>query len=274
MAKQHLTWDFTLYEDIDDYNKVRDKLKEHCKKWSFQLEKGEETGKLHYQGRMTMKTKTTIVGLNKLFGYKEWHVSITSTENKDNDYYTCKQDTRINGPWKDTDKDDYIPRDIRNIKELRPWQKELLTLMTTEHDREIYVIYDTTGNIGKTIFTRWMMCNNIAEILPCVNDCKDIMRLAYDIGPKGCYMFDMPRAMNKDRLFQLYSAIETLKGGFCYDDRYKYNRRLFDPPNICIFTNKEPDREMLSRDRWNVFIVENNHLKEYQSDNDFLGATL
>lgn len=274
MTKQLTSWDFTLYEDLDDHEKVIKQLNEHCKKWSFQLEKGTESGKLHYQGRLKLKVKGTITAINKLFTYKQWHLTPTSEENKDNDFYVIKCETRISGPWRDNDKDNYIPIDIRRINELYPWQKELKEKLTTYNERAVHVIFDPVGKKGKSIFTRYMMAHNLGEIIPFCNDYKDVMRMAYCMGNKQCYMIDMPRAINKEKLYQLYGAIETLKSGFCYDDRYEYKRRLMDPPNVCIFTNKEPDFGLLSQDRWRVYTIDDKkelieYLVEDSPDVDF-----
>ena len=75
-----------------------------------------------------------------------------------------------------------------------------------------------------------------------------------------CYLIDMPRAMNKERLYGLFSAVESIKDGFAYDDRYHYKEKLFDCPNIWMFTNVEPDMGMLSRDRWRFYEVKDNEL--------------
>lgn len=75
----------------------------------------------------------------------------------------------------------------------------------------------------------------------------------------------MPRAINKEKLYQFFSGIETLKSGYCYDDRYKFTKRLFDRPRICIFTNVEPDETLLSKDMWRIWTVIDNQLKPYKN---------
>lgn len=73
----------------------------------------------------------------------------------------------------------------------------------------------------------------------------------------------MPRAINKEKLAQFFAGIETLKSGYCYDDRYKFNRRLFDRPRICVFTNVEPDLKLLSKDMWKLWTVTDGQLVNY-----------
>lgn len=105
------TWNFSGDErelnDFDFWLKLdKDKidlfLQEHCKKWAFQLERGKKTGRYHFQGRFSLKEKTRLSGLVKLLPGA--HFSKTSNENRTNTFYVEKTDTRVDGPWKDTDK--------------------------------------------------------------------------------------------------------------------------------------------------------------------------
>lgn len=259
-------WDFTIH-NVKPVDELRELLSEHCKKYCFQLEKGEKTGKEHYQGRISLKTKKRQSEAVKLFAGWKCHLSPTSTTNRDNDFYVTKEETRIEGPF--TDKNyKYIPRDVRGVKTLFAWQEKLKKKLLTYNERVIDVVYDTVGNNGKTTFARYMMIHHEAELLPFCNDYKDIMRMAYDVGEKRIYLIDAPRAIEKDRLRQFYAAAETLKTGFAYDDRHTYKKRLFDPPRICIFTNKLPKMSYLSADRWNIWQIKDRKLVEYEENEE------
>ena len=50
-------WDFTLPGDFGDKETLNNWLREKCKKWTYQLEKG-ASGYIHYQGRISLKNKT------------------------------------------------------------------------------------------------------------------------------------------------------------------------------------------------------------------------
>jgi len=274
MTKQEspcCVWDLTLPESQEINRKViptelLNWMKKHCKKWCFQLEKGNE-GYRHFQCRMSLKTK---VRLNQVVGYLKsdnliGHLSRTSTENRDNCFYVCKEETRIDGPWKDTDKEIYIPRQVREIKEWLPWQKTCMLLLSTWDTRAIHVILDPEGNIGKSTFTTFMGCTNRAVQVPFVNDYKEIMQIVLDEDKLNAYIIDMPRGMEKSKLLQLYSGIETIKNGFAYDPRYHYKKQYFDCPNVLVFTNILPDHKLLSPDRWHVWQVVNNELAEIKN---------
>lgn len=258
-------WDFTLYEDLVDERVVIDELEKSCKGWVFQLEKGERNGRIHYQGRLNLKTKARKNSCLKLFKWKDWRISPTYTESVETDFYVTKEETRLKGPWSDKDeKPIYIPRDIREIgHSLLPWQERLIKMIQIYELRKIYVVYDPTGNKGKTIFGRYCMCYGLGQIIPFVNNFKDMMRMVMDMKKDKCYIIDMPRAISKDKLNELYAGIEMIKSGYAYDDRYKFKQELFDPPCVVVFTNQEPDRSLLSEDRWDVYAIASDNLVRY-----------
>lgn len=252
-------YDFTLHiskENIvtkDDLIKI---FKKHCKKWCFQLEIGEKTGAIHYQGRVSWGKKVRTPGAIKNFLPYKVFCRPTSSVNRDNMFYVMKDETRAEGPWSDTDPIPlYIPRDVRKVEKLREWQEILKTIVSGDEDRMIRYVYDPDGMNGKSTFTRWMMCMGLAEMIPYANDFKDIMRMVMDIPESKCYIFDLPRAINKDRLYGLYAGIEMAKTGYAFDDRYTFKRKIFDPPQIIIFSNRKPDMDMLSPDRWDLYTL-------------------
>lgn len=69
---------------------------------------------------------------------------------------------------------------------------------------------------------------------------------------------DLPRAMNKDRLNGIYTAIEQIKKGKLYDMRYKYQEFWIDSPNIWVYQNVDVDLDYLSRDRWKCWSINGN----------------
>ena len=74
---------------------------------------------------------------------------------------------------------------------------------------------------------------------------------------------DLPRAMDKTRLYGIYTAIEQIKSGWVYDVRNSWKEWDFDSPHIWVTTNAAPDLEMLTIDRWNIWaITPDKELKE------------
>lgn len=239
-----------------------------CKKYVFQLEQGETSGYLHYQGRLSLVKKVRPDKVLKLFKeefrpnwikptIKNQHKEFT---NKGEAFYQMKEQTRVKGPWSDKDEELYIPRQIREVKQLRPFQQTIIDSADNWDTRTINLVYCPEGNKGKSILVGYCRAYNIGRALPPVNDFKDMMRMVCDMPTARMYLIDMPRSLNKDRLYQFYSGIETIKDGYAYDDRYKFKEKIFDCPNIWIFTNILPDLGMLSEDRWKLWSID----KEYK----------
>lgn len=270
MARNAITvWDFTIPQDKGTVDEVKSKLNQYCKAWCFQLEKGAKTGYMHYQGRVSLKVKARKAPA--IYDGMKWLP--TSDANKDNFYYVDKEDTRVEGPWKDTDPVTYLPRQFRDIN-LYEWQKTIKDSANIFEPRKLDLIYDSEGGKGKSTIA------SICEILhggidmPPLNDFKEIIALACDIcierntrDPKIMF-FDLPRALDKDRLNGLYSAIEQIKKGKLYDCRYKYKSWWIDSPRCWVFSNHLPDTTMLSADRWNIWTInkKTNQLERFRGD--------
>lgn len=260
MSNAVSTFDFTVFGLEPE--EAKDILKYHCKKWCFQQEQCPSTGNVHLQGRMTLKVKKRISGVIKMF--ERWHISITSDANRGNYYYVMKDDTRIAGPWKDEDEEEnlYIPRQVRGIQ-LWPWQQAVIDSAEVWDTRHIDIIVDPKGNKGKTTLATFIGSNRIGKELPYSNDFRDLMRMAMQGKAKKLYIIDIPRAINKKKIRELYAAIEKIKSGYAYDDRYKFQEKYFDCPNIWVFTNEIPDQNLLSRDRWRFWEIKDKQLVPY-----------
>jgi len=257
-------YDFTLKAENITKDDILSWLEKNAKTWCFQLEKGETTGYVHFQGRVSLRKKVRLTGQIKVQPWENhcnW--SVTSNTNSGNCFYVLKDDTRIEGPWTEKDVQVYIPRQIREIGALYPWQQSIVNVADVWDTRTINMIYDPKGNIGKSVLVGYMRCHGLARKLPPLNDYKDVMRIICDMPTSRCYLFDMPRAMKKDKLGQLYTAIEEIKSGYAFDDRYSFKEKFFDCPNIWIFANTLPDFDMLSGDRWKIWEVEEQKLQVY-----------
>lgn len=248
-------WDFTSFNmDLtkDDIIKI---LKEHCKKWTFQKEHTKDM-KLHWQGRFSLKVKKRASSITLNLG----HYSITSNANRDNDFYACKQDSHVEGPWKDTDEVRYIPRQVAGDVKLKEWQQTIIEQSKVWNDRIIDCVYCPQGNIGKSFLCTYMHCHHLANRVPSVSNYQDLMQMVMCMKTAKVYLFDMPRALNKSALHEMYGAIETIKDGYAFDKRYTFKEKNFDSPNVWVFTNELPDRKLLSHDRWRFWEVRGDKL--------------
>jgi hypothetical protein len=245
-----------------------------AKKYTFQLEEG-DSGYLHFQGRLSLIKKRRKMEALKLFKVApEYFEPTLSLEYKGEAFYQMKQDTRIEGPWSDSDQETYIPRQYRGlIDKLRPYQQTIWDTRNDYEPRKINLIFDAKGNNGKsTIASLCELMGNGIDVPP-MNDMKEIIQLLCDEcmltknrNPTPIFI-DLPRAMDKTRLFGVYTAIEQIKKGKLYDTRYNYKKWWIDSPQLWVFTNVLPDLNMLSRDRWNIWTIDDEFkLVEYKTE--------
>lgn len=255
-------YDFTSFES--NHINIKEQLRKYCKSWDFQQEQCPETQKLHFQGRFSLKVKERLTTLIKKFpGY---HLTPTSTENINNNYYVTKEDTRVDGPWSSDDVEIYIPRQIREITQLREWQQQIVDSAKIWDTRTINIIIDFVGNNGKTTICSFCGVHGIGRRIPFSNDFRDIMRMIMDTPDSKMYLFDIPRALRKDQLYQFYAGIEEIKNGYAFDDRYKFREKWFDSPTVWVFTNAMPDTCMLSGDRWRLWTIKDDKLIPFVED--------
>lgn len=259
------TYDITYPENRTTMGDLRTMFSTHCKKYSFQLEKGESTGYLHFQCRISLKVKQRITAVIKgPLNIPGCNITVTSTANAGNDFYTTKQDTRVDGPW--TDQDKPVLKTVAKMTTLYPWQESLIHHVTIPNDREVHVIIDVSGNNGKSSFAKYMWTHYDAQPIPPLNQAKDLAQFTMGFSKKPIYIIDMPRAMKKKDLFELYSGIEQLKNGMVYDTRYHARFEYFDEPQVIVFTNTMPKMRYLSRDRWKLWSIIDKKLVEFSEE--------
>lgn len=257
-------YDFTLAKDyIKSEKEIIDVLDIYCKKYTFQLEKGKSTDYIHYQGRISLKTKRRkqeLIGLLILPKQTTWSPTQTKTKGFD---YCMKEDTRVLGPWKDTDKPAYVPRQYRGkMKTLRPFQKYILDNAYNFEDRCINLIVCKKGNIGKSMVASLSELYGNGIDLPVVNDAEKLMQsccnicMAKQVRNPSPIFVDLPRAFNQEKMNGIFTAIEQIKKGKLYDMRHHHKEWWIDSPQIWVFTNTEQNLNYLSKDRWKIWTVD------------------
>lgn len=269
------TYDFRYNKDDYTHSNIISFLTGIAKHYVFQLECG-DTGYKHYQGRLTLIKKRRKFEALKLFKVPpQYFEPTTSDEHRRGDaFYMMKLDTRIEGPWTDKDASIFIPRQYQNLLDkLYPYQQFIFDTRDEFEPRKINLVYDPKGCNGKsTIAALCELMGNGIDVPP-MNDMKEIIQLLCDEcmssnnrSPSPIFI-DMPRAMDKSRLFGIYSAIEQIKKGKLYDTRYNYKKWWINSPQLWVFTNVLPDLNMLSLDRWNIYeLNDKKELVIYEED--------
>jgi len=259
-------YDFRISAGGLDSIVIINQLKKIAKRYVFQLEKGDTTGYLHYQGRMSLIKKHRKTELLKMFDLMPVPNYLEPTANATyyagDMFYVCKNETRVDGPWDERIVEKYIPRQYRDmLSKLYPYQKFIYDNSNVFDTRIINMIYCPKGNVGKSTIASVCELYGNGIDLPPVNDAEKLIQSCCDIceakqirNPSPIFV-DMPRAMNKDRLNGIYTAIEQIKKGKLFDLRYKYKEYWIDSPQIWVFSNIQPDFSMLSMDRWRVWSI-------------------
>jgi len=256
-------YDITAPCDRYTLDQMKEWFRLHCKRWCFQQERSDNTGYLHWQCRISLISKKRADTMrhwiaNTMTG---WHESPTSNPSfhSGDEFYVIKVDTRINGPWSDRDdvNPNNIPKRLRNDNMTwRPWQQSVINLINEEpDDRTVNIIINPTGQVGKSTLALWLMARKKAQRIPQQKDARDIMRMIMCCPIRSCYFIDLPKATSHRDMHSIYAAIEEIKNGYAYDDRYKFTEKLFEPPHIWVFTNVKPDEKLLSRDRWKYWSI-------------------
>jgi len=153
-----------------------------------------------------------------------------------------------------------LPKPVRVIEQLRPWQHEIELIMLSEpDDRTIHWYWEAEGNVGKTAFMKYCVVKHKA--IPCVGGkFSDIMNLVFncDMDKSNTTIFNIPRG---HRECLSYSSLEAIKDGMVVNTKYETGFKVFNPPHVIVFANFYPDKNQLSKDRWHIVNLEE-HIRE------------
>jgi len=265
-SKQVVGWDITIKKDRHDtWKHLGEQLNGWCKKWVFQQERG-NGGYEHWQVRVHLIQKKTEAGMKTdlkqgggpmadIGGH--WSITSGGTHLNNKFNYCMKKDTRVDGPWKDSDYQEppKLTSQLSHFMELEmyPWQQQVKDWCMEEDFRSIKLVYDKPGNSGKSLLAEYLEYIGVAFEMPPLRMMEDIMQFCFSFPSQKAYLIDMPRAMKKDKLGEFYAGLECIKNGVCYDKRYQGKKRRMNRPQVIVFTNVLPCFEFLSPDRWQVW---------------------
>lgn len=267
---QCCTWDFTYFipeefkvDHIPNLVEIwSESLSKIAKKWCFQVEKTPKTGRLHFQGRLSLKVKKYPGWWSEMWEWNTTHWSPTSKANWRNDFYVTKEETRVLGPFRDDDEKPFIQAEIaKAMLNPYPWQASIIEKIKTREERIVNVLCSPEGNQGRSTFVGMLDQHGLAmEVdLDSRSTPKDLMRQIMTFKKKETYIFDLPRSypINEPTFWE---AIEKIKKGKAWDDRYRNQKEWFPIPNVWIFSNEFPDIKHLSIDRWRFWRIEDGEL--------------
>lgn len=277
-------YDITMSSESVSLAQITEWIEDNAKKWVFQEEEG-ESGYKHYQIRLSLKAKqrpSTLIneirewlveiGADTIEKRISFHVSPTNNRATGQDWYVQKEATRIAGPWRSDDpKQTKLPRQYQSVMDAegfswKPWQKDIIDSADIFDYRCIDLIYDPIGRIGKGLVKAYVCCTGLGKAIPAINNYKDIIQMVMCHESKHhnkIYFLDLPRALDFKDMRNFFGAIETIKDGYAFDTRYSFKECYFDSPRVWVMTNSLPDMNLLSKDRWRLWLVKDDKLVPY-----------
>lgn len=255
---QIFRYTFTWHAELADREKLQNVLEVYCTKFIYQLEKGKESGRLHFQGRCTLKDKTRLVTLAKKWQPELPGIHLSpEVDEQGSTRYSGKCETRIEGPWAFPREIAHPPKKYLTYDQLWDWQRRIVDLVKQpcEENRYIRWFYDDKGCSGKSVLTDYITKYHGAEDFSW-NDTRHILYAVVEAGPKPCYIFDMTRSKPKESgLDDIFSALESIKNGRVRSSMYKNQKMEMAPPHVLVFANFAPPKEKLSNDRLKIYQV-------------------
>lgn len=122
-----------------------------------------------------------------------------------------------------------------------------------QNDRKILWIVDEIGNSGKSWFGKWLVCTHDNAIH--VENAKTAdIKFAYNF--EDIVVFDYTRSV-EERVN--YEVIESLKNGIMFSGKYEsISKCTTKTTRIICMSNFMPELSKFSKDRWDIWVLENN----------------
>ena len=143
--------------------------------------------------------------------------------------------------------------------DLRPWQQELMTLITSPSDREVIWVQGMRGNEGKSWFQEYLTSffghGRVVQLDLKMKTSNVLHALRKrPLSSVDVFLFNEPRAINYESCN--YSILESIKDGIAVSSKYDNDIIHFKTPNtVIVFSNGCPSMKQLSRDRWCVLRI-------------------
>lgn len=259
---QYYRYSFTLPREEIEKSQLSQHLKGFCKNFTFQCEQS-ESGYVHWQCEVSLKTKLRKHEFKNLLGFNKAHIEPTINYFASKNY--CgKAETKLEGPYNENSV--FVITPTLDKK----WQDQLRSELINNNGydnkyyRKIIICVDVEGGAGKTDFATWFM-DNFPEHTAYFPYGK-IADMAYAIPKDPKYIFfDIPRTQQEHIN---WSAIELLKNGILFSSKYESGFKRFNRPHVIVMLNEYPDMNALSRDRYDIRTLDKNLLQIYEYNSE------
>ena len=155
--------------------------------------------------------------------------------------------------------------DQQNVT-LRPWQEELMTKIENPTDREVIWVRGTKGCEGKTWFQNYVESKYGWNRVVSGMDIKaKNSSICHALGKRpltttDIFLFNVGKANTMEEVN--YEVLEKIKDGKLLASKYDSRELRIRTPNVVIvFSNDSPKLKQLAADRWCIFSICDNELK-------------
>lgn len=145
----------------------------------------------------------------------------------------------------------------KSIDDMYDWQKELLQRLEEPPKRKVIWVYEAEGCKGKSQLANWIKEQMDGQIFE-TTATKDI---AYSLEEHKTFIFDITREAGTEEQIN-YKTFEHLNNQRIYSNKYQNCQKTFPMAHVLVFANIPPRVDKLSKDRWEIYTIENLHLKE------------
>ena len=161
-----------------------------------------------------------------------------------------------------------MPKIDVHLVELRPWQQTLMEMTAQPSQRKVLWIWGSNGNEGKSWFQSYLQTfYGYARVvrLDLRNKTPNIMHALSKrpLQTTDIFLFNDTRASGHIQSKKNYAVLEHIKDGSAISSKYNSDVLTFKTPNLLIvFSNSRPNKFELSDDRWAVYSINKNGLKD------------
>lgn len=240
--QQYNYWCFTLNNyEVEQMEQLEQVLKHECKWFVFQEETGEQ-GTPHLQGTICLEKKQRRTQLKSINPKIHWEPTKAV---KASLAYCAKQESRTGRQFVYGIE---LPAELE-VDEPYGWQLDVMNIIKEKPDkRTIHWFWEPTGGVGKTSLAKYLVVKYDALML--TGKSNDMYHMISKFPTKRkVFIIDCPRSQQD---YINYGAIEQIKNGLIFSGKYEGSQLVFNSPHVVVFSNHEPDYDMMSKDRWNV----------------------
>jgi len=243
---QAVNWCFTIpaSEGITA-SQLSQVLKQFANKFTFQKERGENTGYEHWQGYCHLTHKEYMGTFKNMLGFQSAHIEpcmnvFASIK------YCSKPESRIEGPF--NEESIFIhyfePRLDWSIKATNEF-----LIPCSPSERRIVWIWENKGNKDKSSWADYMEIVHKAILFEEAKKEDIACRFATLDQEVKIVIFDFTRDCQGH---VNYRALESIRNGRIFSPKYKSNMIRFNKPHVICLANFLPDTDKLSSDRWDI----------------------